>query len=108
MGVKNRIDFCALKLLVTSAMTALALSAPVTLAQPSNGAPQNASAHPGATDIGAKSLFTKASSKATKPTPNARRPRAKTQTTPLTAPTLKLETREAARQVVRNDHAAHQ
>lgn len=87
-------------------MTTLALSAPFTCAQTTNGAPQIAPARAGVTLVRIDTVSTKVAGKATKPPANALRPRAKTQMAPATTPALRLETREAAQQVVRDDHAA--
>ena len=106
--MKNRIDFCALKKVVALAVTALALSAPASRAQSPQSTARLAPAHPGASVARTASLTAKAPSKLAKPTASALRPRATAQKTPLSAPALKLETKEAARQVVRDDQAARQ
>ena len=95
-------------MVVALTATILALPAPFTFAQSSKIDLQTAPAHPGATVVRTESASTKAASRATKLPANARQLRANTQRMPLTAPALKLETREAARQVVRNDHDARQ
>lgn len=104
--MKNRIEFCALKAAV--AVMSLGLSAPVVLAQPPQRTPQVATTQPAATVIRTPSRGTKAASKASRPPAGTAPLRTNATKPPVKAPALKLETKEAARQVVRNDHAARQ
>lgn len=104
--MKNRIDLGTLKIVM--AATSLALSAAAALAEPPQRTSQLTPAQPAATVIRTQFPGTKATNNATKPSANAPRPRANAQKPPVKAAALKLETKEAARQVVRNDHAARQ